>query len=324
MLRIHFTAEDLFRVRVAQQPDPFWEVILSLFRLRQGRRIPLAFGPWREQVGRRPDPAVLGLLAPLVTGIHFPDFLTPSEGSQGLAAGLDALLATPVRRLRDEMDFLGSQSGGLPPAVRPLATGDRDALRELAAAVQAHHDAVVAPWWPQAQALVDADCAVRARAFLQGGGEGLLNSYRPMMRWEYPVLEVDFAVEQDLYLEGRGLLLIPSFLSWRTPDALRDTSLPPVLVYPVEHDLRLIARQHDGPRGAALEALIGVTRSQVLGQLDTGRTTSELAHRIGVSSGAISQHTGVLRQAGLIRSTRSGKVVLHTLTPLGSELLAAS
>ncbi len=36
---------------------------------------------------------------------------------------------------------------------------------------------------------------------------------------------------------------------------------------------------------------------------------------------SISQHTTVLRDARLIRTTRIGKSVLHTLTPLGESLL---
>jgi len=324
MLRIHFTGPDVARVRVASRPDPLWELVFSLFRLRQGKNVPLAFGRWRADAVKRADTAALGLLLPLVTEMHFPDFLTPAASADGLDAGIEALLSTPTRRLRAEMTFLGASRGGLPAAARPLADGNPGALKQLAGAVRTHHQAVVAPYGSQAQAHLDADRALRSKAFLDGGGEGLLNSYRPLMRWSFPVLEVDFPVEQDVHLDGRGLLLVPSFLSWRTPDALRDTSLPPVLVYPVEHDLALIARCQDPGGPSSLEALIGLTRSQVLEQIGDGRTTSELARRIGVSPASISQHTGVLREAGLIRTTRTGRVVLHTLTPLGSALLAAA
>jgi DNA-binding transcriptional ArsR family regulator len=40
-----------------------------------------------------------------------------------------------------------------------------------------------------------------------------------------------------------------------------------------------------------------------------------------VSPASISQHTAVLRDAGLIRSSRLGKSVVHTMTPLGVALL---
>ncbi|MDO0915170.1 hypothetical protein QQM39_31425 [Streptomyces sp. DT2A-34] len=49
MLRIDFTAEDLNRFRVAGQPDPLWETVLSLMRL-QDRSAALVFDPWRREV----------------------------------------------------------------------------------------------------------------------------------------------------------------------------------------------------------------------------------------------------------------------------------
>jgi len=69
-----------------------------------------------------------------------------------------------------------------------------------------------------------------------------------------------------------------------------------------------------------LAALIGDTRAAVLESVGEGRSTSELARRVGVSAASISQHTAV-RSAGLIRTGRVGKAVLHTITPLGRAML---
>jgi DNA-binding transcriptional ArsR family regulator len=318
VLRIHFTAEDVARVRMAGCPDPLWETVFSLFRLRQ-RDAPLIFGEWRRQAVRRIRRTDLDLLLPLVPGGYYPDFLTPAEGALGLDAGIEALLATPRQRLRGDLEILAAEQGPLRSWMQLLGAGDPQTLEQLGGAIRSHYRAVVAPYWHQVQAHVDADRAKRAKAFLEGGCEGLLRSYLPMMRWEPPVLVVDVPFEQTLHLDGRGLVLVPSFLSWNTPDVLKDTTLPPVLVYPIEHDLALSARTR--PPGASLGALIGATRAAVLEAVEGGRTTSEVARRVGVSAGAISQHTSVLREAGLIRTSRAGKAVVHTLTPLGSALL---
>ena len=144
-----------------------------------------------------------------------------------------------------------------------------------------------------------------------------------MMRWNPPVLEVYVPFEQSLRLDGRGLLLVPSYLSWGTPDVLRDASLPPVLVYPVEHDLTHCAGPHR-VTGTSVAALIGQTRTSVLESIGDGSTTSELARRVGVSAASVSQHTAVLREARLIHTSRVGKAVLHTITPLGVALLNES
>ncbi|CAM5272203.1 HTH arsR-type domain-containing protein OS=Streptomyces griseorubiginosus OX=67304 GN=DWG14_00121 PE=4 SV=1 [Streptomyces griseorubiginosus] len=55
----------------------------------------------------------------------------------------------------------------------------------------------------------------------------------------------------------------------------------------------------------------------------TGRTTGELAARFGISGAAASQHTAVLRRAGLLLSVRRSRYVLHTITQVGIALLEA-
>lgn len=72
-----------------------------------------------------------------------------------------------------------------------------------------------------------------------------------------------------------------------------------------------------------MPAVIGSILTSLLESLTDGRTTSELARRVGVSLGSVSQHTAVLRKARLIRTSRAGKAVVHTITPLGRHLLNA-
>ncbi|MFD1271279.1 hypothetical protein ACFQ51_02890 [Streptomyces kaempferi] len=62
---------------------------------------------------------------------------------------------------------------------------------------------------------------MRSRALLDGGTQALLEGLRPMARWNAPVLEVNYPVERDLYLDGRGLLLVPSYFCWRLPPPWR-------------------------------------------------------------------------------------------------------
>jgi DNA-binding transcriptional ArsR family regulator len=294
-----------------------WETVLSIFRLRD-RALPLAFHHWRRSAARNVSRDDLAMLRPLIPGGFFPDFLTPGEGRHGLDAGIEALLSTPRSRLRTEVGILAGQHP-LPAWAGDLADGDRETVRRLADAIRGHFRSAVEPYWEQARAHIDADRARRARAFLDGGADGLLSSYLPMMRWSPPVLEVDVQQDQDMHLNGRGLLLIPSFLSLSTPDFLHDNDLPQVLVYPVEHSLAVSAATL-APR-MSLAPLIGDTRTAVLESIGDGSNTTELARRVGVSAASISQHTSVLRDAGLIRTGRTGKAVLHTLTPLGAALL---
>lgn len=62
---------------------------------------------------------------------------------------------------------------------------------------------------------------------------------------------------------------------------------------------------------------LGRTRAAVLLTVAdrAGCTTTELSITAGVSVSTASEHTTVLRQAGLITTTRHHKAVLHTMTP---------
>ncbi|HEY4019913.1 MAG TPA: ArsR family transcriptional regulator, partial [Pseudonocardiaceae bacterium] len=49
-------------------------------------------------------------------------------------------------------------------------------------------------------------------------------------------------------------------------------------------------------------------------------TPTELANRLGVTRGAISQHLAVLRGAGLVGCERRGRTALYLLSKLGADL----
>ncbi|MEU1803199.1 helix-turn-helix domain-containing protein [Streptomyces sp. NPDC019937] len=328
MLRVHFSELDLARLRMAIRPDALWETVLSFHRLRENRA-ETVYGEWRSEARNRLN-GEGRLLAPLIPSRgYFPDFLTPAEGVIGCDAAMDALHATPAERLHSEIDRLTS-ARALPGWIRGLAQGERRPLDRLVSALRSYHEAVVAPYWTHIQARIEADRVVRGRALLDGGADGLLASLPPTMRWRPPVLEVDYPVDRDLKLLGRGLLLLPSFFCRRTPVTYLNPELTPVLVYPVEHARSGVPQQPRAGKAPApaapgqtrvLGKLVGHTRSAVLLEVGGGCTTSELARRVGVSLASASQHASVLREAGLVHTLRQGGAVLHTLTPLGAALL---
>ncbi|NEC64834.1 helix-turn-helix transcriptional regulator [Streptomyces sp. SID9727] len=230
---------------------------------------------------------------------------------------MEAVRATPPDRLRAEIALLGDPGARRAARLDPLREGGAEPVARLVGALRDYHRAAVEPYWPHIRSAVEADRAIRGRALLDGGAEELLATLPPVIRWRAPVLEADYPVDRDLHLDGRGLLLQPSYFCRGTPVVLRDPLLPPVLVYPVAHP----AAPAFADPGPSLGRLLGQTRSTVLRAIGDGCTTSELARRAGVSLASASQHACVLREAGLVHTLRHGSSVQHTLTPLGGSLL---
>ncbi|MFG3406328.1 ArsR/SmtB family transcription factor [Streptomyces sp. NPDC048142] len=326
MLRIHFTDADLARTRVATGSDPLWEICASLhrFQTRQGR---WAYADWyrtaRDRLHAQNFTRTLRtLLLPLVPrATYFPDFLTPREAADGLDSGLEAILAAPPARVLAEVDILARTSGAPAWAPRLAEPGMR---KELVQAIRTYYDTVIAPHGDHALARIEAERTARARSVLDHGTEGILRGLGPCLRWQRPVLHALYPEDRDMHLNGRGLLLIPSYFSWGNPLAFAEPTLEPVLIYSLSHEPHHTTLPGDLGSGVPLATLLGRTRAAVLRATAHGATTGELARFAGVSASSASQHATTLRDNGLIVSHRHAASVLHTLTPLGAALLRGS
>ncbi|GAA4716108.1 winged helix-turn-helix domain-containing protein [Phytohabitans rumicis] len=324
MLRIYFTGEDLARTRIASGPDPLWELVLALQMLKP-QRGDLLFTGWRRgatAVLRRAD---LGPPLRLLTALnpnvgYFPDFLNPIEAMRGLEYGLEAIRRTPKDLLRRDVLQL-ARSRPLPARVREVAEGNPRMLTELTDTMRACHDLIIAPYRHGIETAIDRDRSARVSALAGGGVEGLLGSLRPLATWSAGELRVPTHRDQELHLDGRGLLLVPSYFCVSGPLTMLDPALPPVLIYPIERRPDVLPLREQA-KPDPLKALIGATRAAVLQAISTNPgTTEELARRVGISAASASEHAGVLRRSGLVFSYRDGNRMRHQLTPLGLALL---
>ena len=140
------------------------------------------------------------------------------------------------------------------------------------------------------------------------------------LRWDQNALIVHptSKAPADVDLAGRGLLLIPAIFTWPKVWPRTDPQWDPALVYPAAGIAEVWAA--DGRGDDALKALIGQRRAQILRELDRPAATLQLAQRMQVSAGGISDHLKVLRQAGLVTSYREGRQVIYTRTAKGDLL----
>ncbi|HZB33038.1 MAG TPA: helix-turn-helix domain-containing protein [Streptosporangiaceae bacterium] len=343
MLRIHFTSTDLARTHLAEGPDPLWETVFSL-QMLQARYGRLAFAEWRQRVRvdlRRHGLAseTRGLRSLVPDASYFPDFLTPPEGLLGMEAGIEAIVAAPPARVAYELGILRERVGA-PTWAQELADRTPRARERLGRMLSGYHARAVAPYWSAIRRRTEADRAIRTRTLRTAGVEGLLDGFRPAMRWSPPVLEIPgYPLDRDLYLEERGLLLVPSHFCWGHPVSFADAELPPTLLYPLGRDpgwMHPVPSEPghlplglpvpnlpppDLPAADPLARLLGSTRAAVLRAASAIANTRELARHTGITPAAASQHTAVLREAGLITSRRHANSVFHQPTQLGAALL---
>jgi DNA-binding transcriptional ArsR family regulator len=324
-LRIHFTADDLGRVRLAPAVDSMWEITLSLHLLPK-RESPLVFDHWRGQVrnaiGRSGADSMLSLLLAIdPPASYFPDFLTPFGYRGDFAEGIEAIRSTPAGQFREQLALL-SRNRTLPIPARSLATGDGEAIERLVEALRTYHAIALAPFQRQIDYRIAAVRDWHREHLTTGGSEALLRSLAPLGRWEPPVLEFPFPSDADLHLDGRGLLLVPSFFCVGAPVKYFSEELPPTVVYPITHDPGWSVPS-PAEVGDSLSLLIGGTRAGILHHIASSgaASTQDLAGRLHVAAATASYHTKVLREAGLITSRRDGALVVHRVTLVGAALL---
>lgn len=326
MFRIHFTKEDLLRTGIARRPDPLWEVVLSLHVLRTRSR-DLTLGRWRRHVTGSVPHAHLWRLLELSPPVgYFPDFLTPPGGDRPFDEGLPDVLGTPRSALGAQVRQL-VRPGQARPALRRtgwlrgIEGGDAAAMTALEDGLRAYHAHAIAPFWSGMCAATSAYRSTCAEQLAACGLDELLRNLHPRVSWRPPVLEVLDLDAPDLHLEGRGLLLQPSYFCEGAPTKLFDPGDRPVLVLPVPRPATGLGPASDC--GEPATALLGRTRASALAATADGCTTSDLARRCGIAVSSASHQATVLREGGLVRTRRDGGSVVHEITDLGCRVLAA-
>ncbi len=325
MYRFHFTLPDLARTRVAESVMPLSELCFAILAL-QSRTQPVRLQAWRKHTLPR-----LSAEARMVTSLFppdgwFPGFLTPVKAGTPEEL-LEAVRSTPRSQINTELAKIAEMQK-LPTWAHHLP--DDEALRQrLYNGLANLQDVLLAPYWTEIGTHLAADRALRMRHMLSGGIERLLSLADPVcIRWKAPVLETGSASRgvQDVYLEGQGILLVPSAFCIGTIVDLASKPQP-TITYSAKHDQPLHQLTTFAPRQgvsiAAISALLGHTRAAVLNAVSEhpGCSTKELALLAKISPASASEHATVLREAGLVRTLRHRNAAVHSSTALGITLL---
>ncbi|WP_166388889.1 ArsR/SmtB family transcription factor [Catellatospora methionotrophica] len=327
MLRIHFTVQDLARVRVVRLgPLALAQLAAPVMAAREEGHL---YGRWRSAAKARLTPRAMH-----TASLLFPhhdlqvDLITLAGAEASADEAAENLLSLSPRQLNAEVGLVRLGGRRPPPWLRDLVAGDHEARRDLVRALRELRRAAMPDDADgRIGGLVDAEQAAFGHVLLAEGVGAALSRLHPLVRWEAPVLTIPSHYDGEVTLDGGSLLLAPSAFCWPMPHLYTSQDhRTRVLVYPAVRDLRqaaLLWGDRSAPPQAALAALLGRTRAAVLEAVAGGPvSTTVLARRTNVSAPSASQHATALRAANLITSRRAGPSMLHAVTPLGSSLLA--
>jgi DNA-binding transcriptional ArsR family regulator len=319
VIHYRFGQDDVLRTRFAIAP--LMELIGAFYVLRRPERY-VVHRRWLEWAAPRVrdlDLSLLDAAAPL-GGSYWPVFVSPPprEPHPTIEAELGRVGETPPERVVAEITQRYPER--LPTAARPFADDPAGALGDLVEQMRALWDAALAPRWVTISAFLESEIASRARGLARVGSRAAFAGLHPSVRWDAGCLSVRPTAKPatDVDLAGRGLLLIPSAFTWPRVWPRTDPPWDPALVYPPTGigDIWKPAEPDDG----ALESLIGSRRARILQELDRPAATLDLAARMRVSAGGISDHLSVLRRAGLVTRRREGRRVVYARTLTGDAL----
>ncbi|MDX6656571.1 MAG: hypothetical protein QOH62_1364 [Solirubrobacteraceae bacterium] len=322
VITYRFGPRDLLRVRFAA--SPLVEVFASYDALRKPDRHAV-HAPWAQWARPRlegMDLALIEALSPSRRGYQ-PDFVSPppDRPRSTLARELDRVRATPRPRIARELGW-AYPGGDLPDVLQPLLSRPAEGLEALAAQVLAYAARVLAPHWARVEAAVEAEFSQRGRRLAQEGASAAFSGIHQDVAFDDGMLRVDGRHDQEVDLNGRGLLLVPSVFVWPDVWSMTDAPWQPAIIYAPAGVAELWAPP-SAEREDALERLLGRRRAGVLTGLATPVSTLDLAARLGASPAGVSAHLHALRAAGLVAGAREGRAVLYARTPAGDALLRA-
>lgn len=324
MITLSLSSADMERVRFAY--SPLIEVSSS-FKLLQSPKYQAGYADWIAETLRTFERIDFPYMsAAILPNRYIADFLTPTPTKTVLSFEdeIDRLRQTPDAVIRKNIEFAISIAG-MTPIRQTFLDHPREALECLIEELRFYWQQALAPHWAQLSWILERDLHYRAGILARDGIDAVFHDLSD--RFVYQRGEISIrkdhpypSIPTALPLDGRGIQLVPSIFaacsgSWQVvPEYL------PMLIYQTR-GLGLWKRAPEQEPDEALQLTLGTSRARLLQSLSEPAHTADLAVRLSLTAGAVSQQLGRLSQAGLIESYRSGSKVLYRLSTRGERLL---
>lgn len=320
---IRFNSEDMLNIRFAYSPlleIPFSYRVLITPEFQSPHR------RWVEETRRALHDAAFPYMdALIISHGYIPDFLTPTPLTSRvhIADEFQELLSLPddlIRRNVQEVIAIDGET----EMRRFFLAHPHEAIQCLIEDLQLYWLRALKHRWSQMISVLEGDLLYRGRLMALDGPEALLPDLHPTISYQNREIHLantcthihpDFVAE----LNGDGIQLVPTVFTGCGRAYQISPEWHPMIVYSARG-----AGLYNGETRASkpLELALGTGRARVLQGLRHPATTGELAHRLQLTSGAVSQQLDRLKRAGLVESYRSGKRVYYQLTQRGEELMA--
>ncbi|MFD8599586.1 ArsR/SmtB family transcription factor [Kitasatospora sp. NPDC059646] len=307
--------------------SPLQETVLSLRMWTHPGQYPhgAAFEAMRPAFEALPAAPLLRAL--VASNKYVPDFLTPrpSIPFPDFRAELAVVRAFEPARLRRELEvtFL-PHDRAVPPLLAAFDDRPAELVRRIADALEQYWTRVLEPaWWPRARSVLHADIVHRSRVLAERGAAGLFADLDHRLSWSDGVLTIERnwgEGDLDIAVDRRGLALLPTCFARGAITAIGPDRTPSIS-YVARGQGNLNGPADPPPAPQALEQLLGAPKARLLALLREPTATTELARRLGVTAGAVSQHLSVLHATRLVTRARHGRLVLYARSPLAEQLL---
>jgi DNA-binding transcriptional ArsR family regulator len=209
----------------------------------------------------------------------------------------------------------------LPEAANAFFDDPSGALERLGWEVRTFWERTLEPHWSRVCAMLENDVLTRGRTLALDGAEALFKDLNPAVRYRDGLLEVGNSPRtEEIHLDGRGLLLMPSAFVWPIYQVILDEPWQPTIAYTPRGVANLWCTEPP-PVAQSLELLLGKGRAEVLLSLEPPSSTLEIAKRLGLVPSSVSEHLSLLKQAGLVETQRRGRFVYYRLSQTGAALL---
>jgi DNA-binding transcriptional ArsR family regulator len=315
LVGIHLSADDVARIRFGY--SAVWEITASLYALTNRSSYPL-HRPLRRQltaVGRSTAATLSELTC--VPG-WIPDTLSPPPRSAPVdpRTELTGIRDTPSCVAERDLDVLRRNR----PWIRWAKMCPDQFVDELASLLMEYWVHELASRWEVIESVNSSDARNRQRGLATDGVGSALQLLHPGVSYERSVIHIEMPLHDcQLTGNGEGVWLVPSVFRWPKVGLASIQSGAFVISYPSQGAGTIWEERKSREHG--LEALVGRSRAAVLEDLDVARTTTALARRLALAPATVSVHLSKLAAAGLVSSTREGRLVLYSRTSLGTLLL---